>query len=66
MDIDIEHIVKPFFEGKTKTVYRQIYREILADYISTLKKRHAAFGDTWHLTMYSIATFMMVASFDMN
>jgi hypothetical protein len=33
MGVDIEHIAKPFFEGKTKTVYRQIYRKILADRI---------------------------------
>ena len=38
MGIDIEHIVKPFFEGKTKTVYRQIYRKILADHIQARLK----------------------------
>ena len=38
MGVDIEHIAKPFFEGKTKTVYRQIYRKILADYIQARLK----------------------------
>lgn len=60
----LEYVVKPFFEGKTKTVYRQIYRENMSS--NTPKKRHVALGDTWHPTMYSIAVFIIVASFNMD
>ena len=53
-------------KNKNGIPVRYTVKDISRFYSSTLKKRHAALGDAWHPTMYSIAVFIIVASFGLN
>ena len=53
-------------KNKNGIPVRYTVKDISRFYSSTLKKRHVALGDAWHPTMYSIAVFIIVASFGLN